>query len=65
MNIILNGEAFNTEAGTLEELCASLGYGNSQIATALNGEFVPKAARVETRINMNDKIEILSPRQGG
>ena len=33
--------------------------------TALNGDFVPVLARIGTRLNEHDSIEIVTPRQGG
>ncbi len=67
MKISVNGEAAETRATNLEELCAVLGHGHWQdkIATALNGDFVPVRARGGTRLNEHDSIEIVTPRQGG
>lgn len=61
----MNGEAQDTRAATLAELCEVLGYGDSRIATAVNGDFVAAAQRESTRLRENDKIEIVAPRQGG
>jgi sulfur carrier protein len=63
--IFLNGEPSETPARTLAELVALLGLADAQVATARNGDFVPKAARAETRLGSGDRIEILAPRQGG
>ncbi len=67
MKISVNGEAAETQAKNLQELCAALGHGHWQdrIATALNGDFVPVRARIGTRLNEHDSIEIVTPRQGG
>jgi sulfur carrier protein len=65
IEITINGEASDTRAATLAELVADLGYGEGQVATALNGDFVARAARAETRLAPGDKIEIVAPRQGG
>ncbi|MGH1349330.1 MAG: sulfur carrier protein ThiS [Methyloligellaceae bacterium] len=65
LNIILNGSPFETEAVNLEQLCIALGYEGSKVATALNGAFIPRTSREDAKISLNDKIEILSPRQGG
>ncbi len=65
MRITVNGESQETQAATLEQLCAALGYGEQRIATAVNGEFVPAEARERLRLSQNDKIEIVAPRQGG
>ncbi len=45
MKILLNGEAFATDAKTLDELCARLGFAEAKIATAVNGSFVAVASR--------------------
>lgn len=65
LNILVNGEAAATGAATLAELLAELGYQESQVATARNGEFVPRAARGDMRLAAGDAIEIVAPRQGG
>ncbi len=66
MNIRLNGAEAQTGAKTLAELCMLLGFdGAAKIATAVNGEFVPEAKRIELALVTNDEIEILAPRQGG
>lgn len=65
LKIILNGEQTTTEATTLDALCAELALADAKIATAHNGDFVPQAARSTILLKENDKIEIVSPRQGG
>jgi len=65
LRITVNGEQQETQAATLEQLCATLGYDGQRIATAVNGEFVPAQQRRDTRLHDNDKIEIVAPRRGG
>ncbi len=65
MQILLNGEPFVTDAATLDALCASLGFADARIATAVNGSFVPSGARANTALAPKDEIEIVAPRQGG
>ena len=65
LQIYVNGEAQETEASTLAELCTALGYGEARVATALNGDFVPAALRGGTALGSGDHVEIVSPRQGG
>ncbi|HEY5829118.1 MAG: sulfur carrier protein ThiS [Hyphomicrobiaceae bacterium] len=65
MTVLVNGETAETRAATLAELVAERGFAEAAVATALNGEFVPRAARAETRLAANDTIEIVAPRQGG
>ena len=64
MNIILNGEAHDTEAATLSDVLAQFGYQDAVVATAVNGYFVPATAR-DVAINAGDQIEVLAPMQGG
>lgn len=65
MNILLNGEAYATDAKTLDELCARLGFAEAKIATAVNGNFVAVSSRGATPLTDADEIEIVAPRQGG
>ncbi|MBX9589315.1 MAG: sulfur carrier protein ThiS [Hyphomonadaceae bacterium] len=63
--LVLNGERTDTGARTLAELIAAQGFGESEVATALNGEFVPRGARAATLLSAGDRVEIVAPRQGG
>ncbi|MDX2264401.1 MAG: sulfur carrier protein ThiS [Hyphomicrobiales bacterium] len=65
MRIVVNGQSLETDAATLADLCADLGYGDAKIGTALNGAFVPASRRADTRLRADDRVEILAPRQGG
>jgi sulfur carrier protein len=65
LRIIVNGEATETQARTLAELIASLGFAEGAVATARNGDFVPRNARAATALVAGDKIEVVAPRQGG
>lgn len=64
MKITVNGTTHQLAAPTLAEALVELGYGGARVATALNGDFVPAAARGRA-LNEGDRIEILAPRQGG
>jgi sulfur carrier protein len=65
LQILLNGEAYATDAKTLDELCARLGFAEAKIATAVNGNFVAAVARPGIELAPSDEIEIVAPRQGG
>ena len=65
MQILLNGEPIATDARTLDELCAKLGFARARVATAVNGSFVAAAKRGLTPLAPKDEVEIVSPRQGG
>jgi sulfur carrier protein len=64
-SIMLNGERLETQAATLAELVAGQGFAQTSVATAVNGAFVPRAARAATLLTGGDKVEIVAPRQGG
>ena len=65
MMVTVNGKRIETSAQTLQELIAEQVLSDQKIATALNGQFVAAGARVGARLKDGDKIEIVSPRQGG
>jgi sulfur carrier protein len=64
-SVVINGEPAETEARTLAELIADQGFGESEVATALNGDFVPRGARGAALLRDGDRVEIVAPRQGG
>jgi sulfur carrier protein len=63
--LVVNGEKTETAVCTLAELLAARGFCENEVATALNGEFVPRAARGATLLREGDRVEIVAPRQGG
>ena len=65
ITVRVNGEATETGAATLAELVAELGHAEGAVATAVNGEFVARGARAETKLAPGDMIEIVATRQGG
>lgn len=65
IHLTVNGQPVTTSIRTLDQFLTKAGYAGAQIATALNGEFVPHSARAKTVLADGDKVEILSPRQGG
>ncbi len=65
MRLIINGEAQTIEAATLSQLLGLLDYENDWLATAVNGELVHREDRNDHALNDNDRIEILTPMQGG
>jgi sulfur carrier protein len=65
LKIIVNGDAATTGAATLAELVDELGFKDARVATAVNGDFVAERARTAARLSAGDRIEIVSPRQGG
>ncbi len=65
MNVILNGQSETIKALTLSELCKTFQDDPMTIATAVNGNFVSVGERDALKLKEGDRIEILSPRQGG
>ena len=57
MKFTVNGEALELDAGNLADLLAKLDYEGDWLATAVNGDLVHREE--------GDRIEILSPMQGG
>ncbi|TCL00339.1 sulfur carrier protein [Shimia isoporae] len=64
MKILLNGTPRETTAKTLDVLLAECGY-SGRVATAINEDFVPAAARCKTDLHDGDRIEVVAPMQGG
>jgi sulfur carrier protein len=65
MKIRVNGDWHDTGTSDLASVLQELGYGDSVVATALNGEFVPVRSRPDTRLAERDHVEVLAPMQGG
>ncbi len=63
--LLVNGEPQTLAAATLAEALIALDYEGAVVATALNGDFIPKRKRAETPLKEGDAIEIVAPRQGG
>ena len=63
--LTVNGEPRELAATTLAEALTALDYADAVVATALNGDFVPRRKRAETPLAEGDRIEIVAPRQGG
>lgn len=65
MRIEVNGEVREVTASTVAGALVELGWGEACVATALNGEFLPAAARSDTPLKVGDRLEVLAPMQGG
>lgn len=65
MKIEVNGEAHDVAGPTLADALAELGWGAARVATAVNGDFVPKAVRAGITLKEGDRLEVLAPMQGG
>jgi sulfur carrier protein len=65
VNIIVNGQNQNISRVNLSMVLEELGYKQMKLATALNGNFISVEQRDNTELKDGDKLEILSPQQGG
>lgn len=65
MVVVVNGREIETAARLLSDLVAQQVLPDQKVATALNGQFIPIAKRSDTQLKPGDRIEIVSPRQGG
>lgn len=65
MKLIVNGKEQDIAAVTLDELLSLLDYEGGWLATAVNGELVHREHRSAHILAERDRIEILSPMQGG
>ncbi|WP_045390570.1 sulfur carrier protein ThiS [Falsirhodobacter sp. alg1] len=64
MKITINGTQRTLAATTVEEALTEAGF-TGTVATALNGTFVPAAARGTTALTEGALLEVLAPMQGG
>lgn len=65
MKLTINGEPREIEAATVADVLTAEGLAEARVATALNGAFVPAAARTATALSPGDALEIVAPMQGG
>jgi sulfur carrier protein len=65
MWIEVNGNPQDITGPTLADALTELGWTQARVATALNGDFIPKTARSQTRLKPGDRLEVLAPMQGG
>jgi sulfur carrier protein len=64
--VTLNGEARRVDDGaTLADLIASLGALPQALATAVNGDFVPRDARAQVQLREGDAVHTFQPITGG
>jgi len=65
MQIIVNAKPHEVTSATLTGALSELGFTGSAIATALNGQFIPREARDSATLSDGDRLEVLAPMQGG
>jgi sulfur carrier protein len=65
VRVIINGEAREIAAESLDALLGELDYEGTHFAIAVNYDVLPKSRWAETTLKTGDEIEIITPRQGG
>ncbi|WP_298260817.1 sulfur carrier protein ThiS [uncultured Litoreibacter sp.] len=65
MQIIVNQIPQTINASSLADTLIELGFTGPAIATAINGQFVPRDARADVTLAHGDRLEVLAPMQGG
>jgi sulfur carrier protein len=65
MRVTVNGEKVEIAAARVSELLRELDYEGTHLAIAVNQRLVPRSHWAETTLSGGDRIEILTPRQGG
>jgi sulfur carrier protein len=65
LKLTINGELQEVASATLAALLDELAYDHEFLATARNGELVCAEERSDCVLEAGDRIEILSPMQGG
>lgn len=65
MRLIVNGEGHDLDAATLTDAMVLLEYEGDWLATAVNGELIHRDDRNGHRLAEGDRVEILTPKQGG
>ena len=65
MRIVLNGKPREVAGRRLDGVLEELGYQGAKVATAVNGRFVARGLRAETRLREGDRVEVIAPMQGG
>lgn len=64
--ITVNGEPRSVEeTATLADLVAALGQPPAALATAVNGEFVPRSERATVQLHEGDAVFTFQPITGG
>ena len=65
MHVTVNGRRTEIAATRLDRLLGELDHEDTHVAIAVNDQVVPRARWAATQLNSGDRIEIITPRQGG
>lgn len=63
--VIVNGQVTDLVEKNLAKFVAMKTKEGTQIAVAVNEEFIPKAEYENTELREGDRIELVTPMQGG
>lgn len=65
MKVQVNGVWREVTSCDVASLLKELNYGDSVVATAVNGVFVATGSRSGAPVSDGDRLEVLAPMQGG
>lgn len=65
LRVVVNGAPQSTTATTLHDWVLAQGVAPDAVATALNGQFVPRSLRATTALQTGDAILTFQPIVGG
>jgi sulfur carrier protein len=65
VKVQVNGVWREVTSCDVASLLKELDYGDSVVATAVNGVFVATGARSGASVSDGDRLEVLAPMQGG
>ena len=65
MKLIVNGQAYDVSAQSLDALLLELEFEGEWLATAVNSELVRASERPSLMLKQDDRVEVLTPKQGG
>ncbi len=65
MEILVNGEPVSLDVDLLADAVAALGFAERQVAIAVNEAFVAKAEWQSFRLQAQDRLDVLTPIEGG
>lgn len=66
MRVVVNGEPATVDDGvTVDALATSILDRPKGVAVAVNGEVVPRSAWSTTKLCDDDRVEVVTARQGG
>ncbi|PCK09129.1 MAG: thiamine biosynthesis protein ThiS [Alteromonadaceae bacterium] len=65
MNVLLNAQSTPIDSERVLQKFLDKHAGNGPFAVAINEQFIPKTDYTNTLLNDGDRIDVVSPMQGG